>query len=553
MRYISELEPKSVFQYFEQIAHIPHGSKNTRQISNYLVDFAKDHKLKYRQDEMGNVIIWKGGKGKPVIIQGHMDMVCEKEPGCTKDMEKEGLEIYIDGDVLRAKGTTLGGDDGIAVAMALALLDSDDPELPPIEAIITVDEEIGMLGAAAIDLSDVEGRTMLNIDSEEEGIFTVSCAGGAVGEISLAAEREEVTPDTLAYEVEISGLVGGHSGIEIHKNRANAIQLLGRVLQRLRDDVGIRLVDLSGGAKDNAIAVSARAVFTIDESSRNACGGICELCRTQDEGDDIREQMMSLKSGFVDEATSAKMSELAAAQTVDAKTLVKSVIETMKKSIANEYATSDPDISISCKPVDIGKLEFADDAKNMKLDPMTVDCTNKIIYLLCAVPNGVQRMSPDVEGLVQTSLNKGILKSTRVVLPGDMIGEDRVGLALCLRSSVGSEKDMLMRTLRDMADVIGADIRFEGSYPGWKYSVESTLRDTMVDVFTKQFGYAPRVEAIHAGVECGYFADKLPGLDCVSFGPELKEIHTYRESMNIASVGRTYKLVLETLHSLANK
>ncbi len=504
-------KPKEVFGFFKEIAAIPHGSKNTAAISDYLVDFAVKRGLNYRQDELGNVIIFKAGKGDaPVILQGHMDMVCEKEPDCNKDMSREGLDLYIDGEELKARGTTLGGDDGIAVAMALAILDRDDNDLPPIEAIFTVDEEIGMLGAAAIDVSDIKGRRMINIDSEEEGVFTVSCAGGVVAKASMAVGRDTVGQPPEAnntYSIKVSGLIGGHSGIEIHKNRANAIVLLGRILQRLRDDIGIRIISLRGGSKDNAIPVEAEAVIVTDD-----------------------------QAGLID-----------------------GVIDRIREDIREEYRTTDPDIDILCQP--IGSAAFSDREGIAELQPMTEDSTDKLIYMLTCLPNGIQRMSPDVEGLVQTSLNMGILKNIRENAPvadkGDsgrdceVSARDSIELTFCVRSSVASEKDMLKRRLKDMMHAIGGGIEFEGDYPGWQYRVDSPLRDTMKEVYISQHKEEPVIEAVHAGVECGFFADKLPGLDCVSIGPKLSEIHTFRESMNIPSVERTYRLVLETLRRLA--
>lgn len=479
--YIADNEPKRVFKYFEEIAAIPHGSRNTEAISNYLVEFAKAHNLRHRQDNLGNVIIWRDGKGnKPVIIQGHMDMVCEKEAGCDKDMATQGLDLYTDGDCIRAKGTTLGGDDGIAVAMALAILESKDYNLPPIEAIFTVDEEIGMLGAAAIDVSDISGRTMINIDSEQEGVFTVSCAGGVVANAGINIVREDSTSDKKYLSITVEGLIGGHSGIEIHKNRANAIVILGRVLDRLRDDADIRIVDISGGAKDNAIAVASKAVVAVSEDKVNA----------------IRDSV----AAFLPD-------------------------------IAAEYATTDPDIKIVCQ-----------DVNNVSEYPMTEATTSHIIYMLTCLPNGIQRMSPDVPGLVQTSLNMGILKTE----------DDSVTLTFCVRSSVTSEKEMLIRRLITSMEAIGGSISFDGDYPGWKYMVDSPLRDIMMEVYVEQYGVKPEIEAVHAGVECGFFADKLPGLDCVSIGPNLHEIHTYRESMEIASVARTFELVLATLNKIAS-
>ncbi len=478
---MDNLEPKEVFEYFKEIAAIPHGSRNTKAISDYLTRFAKANDLKYRQDELGNVIIWKDGVGdKPVIIQGHMDMVCEKEPGCNKDLSVEGLDLYTDGDRLKAKGTTLGGDDGIAVAMALSILESNDRDLPPIEAVFTVDEEIGMLGAAAIDVSDLKGRTMINIDSEQEGVFTVSCAGGVVAKAEIKTAYDDNKDADRIFKISVEGLIGGHSGIEIHKNRANAIVLLGRVLQRASDEADIRIADVYGGAKDNAIPVSAYAAVAVN---------------------------------------TGKTEEL------------KSAVAAFFKDIASEYATTDGNIRISIEEV----------TKENTGKSMTKEATNKVIYMLTCLPNGIQRMSPDVDGLVQTSLNMGIL--THI--------EDSITLTFCVRSSVASEKDMLKRRLSQMMSAIGGDVMFEGDYPGWQYKVDSKLRDLMKEVYITIYNEEPEIEAVHAGVECGFFADKLPGLDCVSIGPNLFEIHTFRESMDIPSVGRTYRLVTETLKRIA--
>ncbi len=490
---VKGLSPAKVFHYFAKIADIPHGSRNTAAISNRLKEFAANHGLKYRQDEMGNVIIRREGTGDTsVIIQGHMDMVCEKEPGCPKDMMTEGLDLYIDGDELKAKGTTLGGDDGIAVAMALALLESDDDGLPTLEVIFTVDEEIGMLGAAAIDVSDISGRVMLNIDSENEGIFTVSCAGGVVANANIKVKRtpSDHHSSSTIYRLNVSGLTGGHSGIEIHKNRANAIVLLGRLLQKLRDEAGIRIISVSGGAKDNAIAVSAEAVIMIE--------------------DDPGRSLYELTEEFLSD-------------------------------IRGEYTTTDPNITISLS--DFNSADLPD-----RVTVFDEESTDKTIYMLCCLPNGIQRMSPDVEGLVQTSLNMGILQT----VDGNTNTDDgSIMLTFCVRSSVASEKKALMNRLRDGMKAIGGYVDFEGEYPGWQYRIDSPLRDILSEVYIEQYGKEPVIEAVHAGVECGFFTDKLSGLDCVSIGPELSEIHTFRESMNIPSVARTYDLVLETLHRIA--
>ena len=261
---LSGLKPESVFAYFEKICSIPHGSGNTKPISDYLVSFAKEQGLRYIQDDANNVIIFQEGTcgyedHPPVILQGHMDMVCEQDADCSIDMDKEGLDITHDGEYVYAKGTTLGGDDGIALAYALAILSDKTIAHPPLEVIITVDEEIGMLGADAIDLSMLKGRTLLNIDSEEEGIFTVSCAGGATATLTLPSERRAVYGPCIKLSVD--GLQGGHSGVEIHKNLANANKIMGELLSRVQAIMPICITSFVGGAKDNAIPRSCQATF----------------------------------------------------------------------------------------------------------------------------------------------------------------------------------------------------------------------------------------------------------------------------------------------------
>lgn len=486
MRVLNNLAPERVFYYFEEICSIPHGSGNTKAISDYLTGFARKHGLRFRQDELNNVIIWKDGQGEPVILQGHMDMVCDKDADCDKDMAKEGLDLYIEDGFVKAKGTTLGGDDGIAVAMALALLESEDEKLPPLEVIITVDEEVGMLGAAAIDTFDIKGKTMINIDSEVEGIFTVSCAGGVIARCMLPIEFLPTSVNGI-YEINISGLTGGHSGVEIHKNRANAIKVLGLLLDIVRAKASLSLLEISGGAKDNVIAGNARAVFALS-------------------GDySIEEITEGLKGAIA--------------------------------SIKLSFSMTDPGMSITF-------AENKYDEKPFFTCAIGQDGSDKIIDMLVKLPNGVQAMSKDVEGLVETSLNMGILGQY------SSEEEDVVMLTFCVRSSVDSKKRDLTQKLDSIVTGIGGKVEFDGDYPGWQYRKDSRLRDLVAGVFAMQYGREAKIEAIHAGVECGYFAKKIKDLDCVSLGPNLSKIHTSEESMEIESVERTYNLVLEVLHKL---
>lgn len=496
MGILSNLEPEPVFRYFEEICGIPHGSSNTKKISDYLMSFAMEHSLKAVQDDSNNVIIWKEGtagyeNAAPVMLQGHMDMVCEKEEGCEIDFENEGIRLQLQDGTISADGTTLGGDDGIAVAYMLALLDSTEIPHPPLETVFTVDEEIGMLGAAVMDASDLRARIMLNLDSEEEGYLLVSCAGGVSAVTHLPVERERT--EGVRVLLAVTGLQGGHSGVEIDKGRANANQLLGRTLYELsrctgtdegKEPYGIpfRILQVSGGMKDNAIPRSAEAELVFDLSFRS-------------EIEQIREKVNSLSDIY-------------------------------KK----EYSHTDPDV----------KLEFQMTEEEAIVQGMSADVTKKVITALVGLPGGIQRMSADIEGLVQTSLNLGKLITT----------EEEVCCSFAIRSSVETEKQELVNRIRCLMDLLGGNVTCQGEYPAWEYRQDSPLRDLMVQVYEEQSGHKPVIQAIHAGLECGLFAGKLPGLDCVSFGPDMKDIHTPKESMDVDSVQRTWKYILEILRRL---
>ena len=479
MRILENIEPKAVFAFFEDLCNIPHGSGNTKAVSDYCVDFAQKRNLEYQQDAHNNVIIIKPAtsgyeEAAPLILQGHLDMVCEKAPGCSKDMTKEGLDLVAEGDLVYAKGTTLGGDDGIAVAMALAALDDESLVHPRLEAVFTIDEEVGMLGATALDMSILKGRNLLNIDSELEGVFTVSCAGGNRTTCKLPVEREPYKGTCL--KLVLDGLIGGHSGTEINKGRANANQLLGRLLDALSTSTDFRLLTVEGGLKDNAIANAAMAQVIVS-----------------------------------DEQT------------------LRSAAQAMLKTLQHEYGTADPHIQLTITAVEPTLL------------PMNASSTSKVICFLLCAPYGVQAMSMDIPDLVQTSLNLGILTTT----------EELVTASYSVRSSIASQKQMLSDRLRRLADYLGGTTTVRADYPGWEYKKHSALRDTMTAIYVEQYGKEPKIEAIHAGLECGIFIGKLPDLDCVSIGPELREIHTYRENLSIASVQRVWKFVAEVIRRSA--
>ena len=475
---LAGLEPAAVFHYFEEICAIPHGSRNTKLISDYLVAFAKEHGIRHFQDGLNNVVMFQEGTcgmedHEPVILQGHMDMVCEKDENCPINMDTDGLDIAHDGECIYANGTTLGGDDGIAVAYALALLADKSIPHPPLEVIITVDEEIGMEGAAGVDLTALKGRTMINIDSEDEGIFTVSCAGGARGTIHLPVERRIVYGPCVKLTVE--GLQGGHSGVEIHKNRANANKVMGEFLSRVQKLMPLCITKLSGGAKDNAIPRSCTVTLV-------AMGMYIER--------------------------------------------INDIAEELQKEIRTQF--DEPEAIVR-----------GDDVDAMGGNALTSECTAKVIALLNAAPNGVQAWSQDIPGLVQTSLNLGVAKL-----------EEELTLTFAVRSSVNQEKRELLAKLKELAQFNGGSYSQMGDYPAWEYKKDSRLRDVMVAKFTEMFEKEPEVVAIHAGLECGLLSEKLPGLDCVSIGPNMHDIHTSREKLEIESTRRTWEFLLEVLKAL---
>lgn len=481
MNKLANLEPKQVFHYFEDLCAIPHGSGNTKGVSDYCMQFAKDHGLEARQDDAWNVVIVKeaskGYEDAPaVILQGHLDMVCEKEADNPIDFEKDGLDLRVEGDLLSANGTTLGGDDGIAVAMALAVLDDDTLKHPRLECVFTTDEETGLLGANAMDMSRLSGKRLINIDSELEGIFTVSCAGGMRSRCILPAAYEET--EGMCYEIAVEGLLGGHSGMEIQKEHGNSNILMGRLLCALFEEVDFRLAALEGGLMDNAIPRRTEAWIYV--------------------------------SGTDEE----RLKEALAKQDAVYK---------------REYASSDPGVTVSYKTAGkkMGRV-------------LTRGSASKLLYLLHMVPNGVIRNSMEIPGLVQTSLNLGTLK----------LMEEEAHAVFSVRSSVETEKEELGSRLRHCVEFLGGSYEETGSYPGWEYKRNSVLRDTMVRVYEKLYGKEPRVEAIHAGLECGIFSGKIEGLDCVSIGPDMYDIHTPKERISIPSVKRVYEFVLEVLKEL---
>lgn len=499
MRALQNLEPKEVFYYFEEICKIPHGSGNTDQISQFLAEFAKQRNLEHYRDELGNVIIIKEAtpgyeNHEPVMLQGHMDMVAVKEPDCLLDMTKYGLRLFVDGDRLSAVDTSLGGDDGIALAYGLALLDGQAYRHPRIEVVFTVDEEVGMDGARALNVSPLKARRLINLDSEEEGIFLAGCAGGARVNFSLVSNLEERMG--IPCEIKIDGLKGGHSGEEIDKQRGNAICLLGRALKRLSDKIDFVIGDLVGGVADNAIPTWAKARILII-GYENGSG---------------KQKVM--QDGFAEQEYLARL---------------KVSCDKLQKELSEEFADRDENVRIESIYEKIGMYTA-----------LSEEQSKRAVNLLNALPWGVQTMSTAMEGLVETSLNPGLLS----------MEEGSVHIGISVRSSVESAKEALIDRLRSIADLAEADVEVTGEYPGWNYRKDSPLRDKMVSIYEEMYQKKPQIRAIHAGVECGLLASKLPGLDCVSIGPDMKDIHTTGEELSIASAGRVWEYLVKLLENM---
>ncbi|MBE5900690.1 MAG: aminoacyl-histidine dipeptidase [Lachnospiraceae bacterium] len=472
------LKPENVFYYFEELSKIPRGSGNTKAVSDYCVAFAKEHNLECHQDAVNNIIIIKEAtKGyensEPIIIQGHLDMVCEKEVDCTKDMDKEGLDLYVDGDFLKAKGTTLGGDDGIAVAYGLALLDDDTIEHPRLEMVFTIDEETSMDGVQAIDLAPLKGHIMLNIDSDEEGVFLTSSAGGCETSLDLPVKRVEESG--MIAKISVGGLLGGHSGAEIHKERANASKIMGRVLKTLSDEVEFSIANLAGGTKHNAITRNNDATII-----------------------------------------------LAKEDVAKAKKIVADLEEVLKK----EYRVADPDLFVTFAEEKEGSLQVVDKTAQAK-----------ILFLLREIPFGVMAMSTDIEGLVETSCNLGIVD----------LQETNFHVCSSIRSSVATRKYEVLDRIVFLGEFIGATVEKTDDYPAWEYNANSVVREKIAGVYRDLFNTEPQIQAIHAGLECGYFNEKMPTLDAVSFGPANFDIHTPQERLSISSTERYWNLLVEFL------
>lgn len=480
---ITGYEPAKLFHYFEEISAIPRESGNEKQISDYLVAFAKDHGLWVYQDDVHNVIIKKaasaGAEDKPaVMLQGHIDMVCDKLGSVEHDFTKDGIDLVVTDGVLTANGTTLGADNGIAVALMLTVLDDDSLAHPALECVFTTDEESGLVGAETLDKSQIDARTMINLDSEEEGVATVSCAGGVVVTYTRPITREHKSGSVLTLE--ISGLLGGHSGADIHLERGNGNLIMARIVERLMIAGEPVLASFNGGTKDNAINRECKAELVYADHAAAEAGA--EFAR-----------------------------EIAA-------------------KVAAELETYDP--GFTCD------VAIADDAE---VEAINEDTALAFVRAIRLAPNGVMRRNLAADGAVDVSSNIGVVATS----------DDEAKILLSPRSSITSLQEEFKDRLQTLADVLGFDAKFEFEYPGWSYAEHSPVRDVFLESYRELFDAELRIESIHAGLECGLFAEALDGLDAIAVGPTLKDVHTPDESMELASSERFYTLLVDVLKRLA--
>ena len=481
---IEDLKPQLVFKYFSEICKIPRGSGNEKQISNYLTREGKKLGLEVVQDEHYNVLIKKkatpGYENAPtVIIQGHMDMVCEKNKGTDHDFKKDPIKLRVEGNYLYATDTTLGADNGIAVAMGLALLASDNIVHPPLEVVFTADEEESMNGAMNLKGDLFKGSYIINLDSEVEGTITVSCAGGVTALVTIEKEFKDVN-SKVAFNIDVKGLLGGHSGMEINKQRANSNILMGRILNHLLNhaNINLDLVQISGGAKNNAIPREADAVILIDEKDEEI----------------LKEELNKILNIF-----------------------------------KNEFKTSDPKIEILCEKSHKTYNEALKD-----------DIRDKIIATIILMPSGIQTMSMDIENLVESSTNLGVINNNK----------DNFLFEFATRSSVKSLKDEINNKMSLLCKTLDVKLSLEDDYPEWEYAKDSKLEEICINTYEELTGQKPEISAIHAGLECGLLLDAIKGAQAVSIGPNLYDVHTPNEHLDIKSTNRTWNYLLAILKNI---
>ncbi|HUT00002.1 MAG TPA: aminoacyl-histidine dipeptidase [Candidatus Thermoplasmatota archaeon] len=479
---IENLEPKLVWKHFDEIRKIPRCSKHEEKIRDYIVNFAKKQGLKIKVDAVGNIVIVKpatpGLQNKPtIILQGHMDMVCEKNSDVTFDFSKDPIQLKINGDLLTANGTTLGADNGIGLAISLAILEDNTIRHGAIESLYTVDEETGLTGAFAMKSDMLTGKIMLNLDSEDFGVLTVGCAGGGDSIIELPLKVQPVTSGFDHLLIKVSGLRGGHSGVDIHEQRGNAIKLLARLLWKTSQSIHFSIVDIKGGDKHNAIPREAYAKLSVDKKDKTAF-----LTAIKVEEKDIHEEIKPIDPNFKVDVTSSDSAKTA--------------------------------------------LDLTSQAK--------------LLNLLHGLPHGVHLMNYDIKTLVDTSTNLATVS----------LKENKATIGMSSRSPMKSELQDMRNRIKAIALLSGANVTEGSSYPGWKPDLQSKILALSKKIFKEMFKAEPKIEAIHAGLECGIIGEKFPGMDMISIGPTLKNPHSPEEQLHISTVDKFYKYLLKILESV---
>ncbi|MBP5405908.1 aminoacyl-histidine dipeptidase [bacterium] len=481
---------QAVLDLFAELDKVPRQSKHEEKISVWLVEWAEKHGLKAERDESMNVLIHApatpGYEDKPIVVlQGHMDMVCEKIAGSTHDFSKDPIKCIVDGEWLKADGTTLGADDGIALAMALLLATDKDVVHPPLELLFTIDEETGLTGANTLKPGWLKGKILLNIDTEDEGVFTIGCAGGRDTKIEFEFTPVEVPASDKAYEIKVWGLSGGHSGVDINLPRGNSNIIAARLLDEAARNADTKLIYVEGGSAHNAIPRETKVVFSTDKD-------------------------------------------------------VAAVLGHLREQIITEIGYAEPNMKIDITPV-----------VNNYREELSLKDTKKIIGIMMAMPHGVAAMSKDIEGLPETSNNFATIKMTMPASKSILRSENgKISILSSQRSSVASKLEWISRKIEAIAISAGAKTATSDGYPSWEPNMDSALNKKCVEIYTKLFGKAPKVEIIHAGLECGIIGSKNEGMDMVSFGPTIKNPHTPDERLEIATVGKVWDFTVELLKEL---
>lgn len=474
-----------VIRFFEQISAIPRESGKEKAISDFIVNFAHKRECTVKQDSSYNLIIRKAAskgyeKAPTVMIQGHLDMVCEKNRSTDHDFSKDPIRLRQDGDNIYAVATTLGADNGLAIAYAMALLDSENLEHPELEIVFTTEEETSMMGALNLDANGLKGRMMINLDSDREGILYASCAGGASSSLTLPIHWEDILTERTLYKIKLSGFKGGHSGDDIIYERGNANKILGRILDDLRSSIKYDIVTLNGGTKPNAIPRESETILLIEER-------------------DIAD--------------------------------IRTLIANWNQLLREEYMEIDPSIRVE---------GIAGEYCTIPHKCFSTSTKNKVIDALLLLPNGILSMHPSLEKLVRSSINLGIVTTM----------ESEVQIECLVRSSVRTLRDHTLNQVKVLAEYLGCGFHLDSYFPEWPYRHESKIRDIFQQVYVAKYGKQMEIKAVHAGLECGYFMEKMPYLDTVSYGPDIFNMHTPNEHFSISSVERTWDFLIDVLRAI---